>query len=236
MTRDLLVRGMLAGLLAAVLATLFAQLAGEPQVDLAIGFEAARDHAMGMAAEPELVSRAVQRGIGLFTAVALYGAAVGGIFSLVFAAAYGRLGQIGPRTLALLLALGAMVAISLVPAIKYPPNPPSVGLHETIQLRTATYFILIGLSLAGLALGVMVGRRAASKVGAFNGVLSAAAVYVVFVVGVELVLPMINEVPEGFPAVILWRFRVAAIGVQLVLWLALGVGFGWLADRRLRRT
>ena len=69
MTRDLLVRGMLAGLLAAVLATLFAQLAGEPQVDLAIGFEAARDHTMGMAVEPELVSRAVQRGIGLFTAV-----------------------------------------------------------------------------------------------------------------------------------------------------------------------
>lgn len=236
MTRDLLVRGMLAGLLAAVLATLFARLVGEPQVDLAIGFEAARDHAMGMAEEPELVSRAVQRGVGLFTAVALYGAAVGGIFSLVFAAAYGRLGQIGPRTLALLLALGALVAIGLVPAIKYPPNPPSVGLHETIQLRTATYFTLIGLSLAGLALGIMVGRWAAAKVGAFNGVLVATAVYVVFVVGVELVLPMINEVPEGFPAVILWRFRVAAIGVQLVLWLALGVGFGWLADRRLRRT
>lgn len=235
MTRDLLVRGMLAGLLAAVLATIFARLTGEPQVDLAIGFEAARDHAIGMAEDPELVSRAVQRGLGLFTAIALYGAAVGGIFALVFAAAYGRLGQVGPRTLALLLALGAAIAIGLVPALKYPPNPPAVGLHETIQLRTATYFLLTGLSLAGLALGVMVGRWAASKAGAFNGVLAAAAVYVVFVAGAGFALPTIDEVPAAFPAAILWKFRVAALGVQLVLWLTVGVAFGWLADRRLRR-
>ena len=116
MTRDLLVRGMLAGLAAAVLAALFARLVGEPQVDLAIGFEAAHERMAHMAEEPELVSRAVQRGLGLFTAVILYGSAIGGIFSLVFAATYGRLGRIGPRSLSLLLAGAGFLAVTLAPA------------------------------------------------------------------------------------------------------------------------
>src|SRR5437773_1674142 len=143
MTRDLLVRGMLAGLLAAVLAVLFARVFGEPQVDLGIGFEQAHARAMGMAEDAELVSRAVQKSLGLFTAVTLYGAAIGGIFSIVFAFSYGRIAAIGPRSLALLLAVAAFIAIALAPALKYPPTPPGVGLHETINDRTATYFAMI---------------------------------------------------------------------------------------------
>jgi len=39
---------------------------------------------------PALVSRPVQAGIGLFTAVIVYSAAFGGLFGLAFAFAYGR--------------------------------------------------------------------------------------------------------------------------------------------------
>lgn len=105
MTRQLLWRGMLAGILGALLATLFARGFAEPQIDLAIGYEEdhaahgplpdypapdhpAPDHAgMAMASAPlahphpadeeELVSRDTQKGAGLVTALALYGAAVG---------------------------------------------------------------------------------------------------------------------------------------------------------------
>ena len=42
--------------------------------------------------------------------------------------------------------------------------------------------------------------------------------------------PGINEVPPEFPAVVLWDFRVSAIGLQAVLWTTLGVSFGFLAD------
>src|SRR5215813_9349228 len=101
MVRSLLIRGMLAGLLAGILAFGFAKIFGEPQVDRAIAFEGQMDKAKeekaagstmaGMtmsnheAAEPELVSRAVQSGIGLFTGVVVYGTAFGGLFALVFA-------------------------------------------------------------------------------------------------------------------------------------------------------
>jgi predicted cobalt transporter CbtA len=45
------------------------------------------------------------------------------------------------------------------------------------------------------------------------------------------VLPEINEVPEHFSAVVLWRFRVAALGMQLVLWAVIGLLFGVLTER-----
>jgi hypothetical protein len=47
-------------------------------------------------------------------------------------------------------------------------------------------------------------------------------------------MPAINEVPADFPAVVLWDFRVSAIGMQAVLWAALGVAFGFLAEPVLR--
>ncbi|MEA3113720.1 MAG: hypothetical protein QOG58_3519, partial [Caballeronia sp.] len=43
-----------------------------------------------------------------------------------------------------------------------------------------------------------------------------------------------NEVPAAFPAVLLWKFRVAAIGMQVIMWTTLGLLFGNLAQRSLR--
>ena len=39
-------------------------------------------------------------------------------------------------------------------------------------------------------------------------------------------------VPAAFPATALWRFRLASVGVQAVLWATLGIGFGALTERR----
>lgn len=234
MARALLIRGMLVGVLAALLAVLFARLVAEPQVDLAITFEAARDHMAGMAEEPELVSRATQKGTGLLTAVGLYGAATGGIFSLVFAALYGRWSRLGPRSTALLLSAAAFIAIALVPALKYPPNPPAVGLHETVGLRTATYFGMIGLSLLALVIAVRLGGGLAPRLGAFNAALAAGGCYVALITLVQAVLPSINEVPADFPAVLLWNFRIASLAMQAILWGAIGIAFGIAAERTLR--
>jgi hypothetical protein len=91
MTGRLLARGMLVGLVAALLSFCFLKLAGEPSVDRAIAFESAMDEAKAKAraeeavakgqpapveeAEPELVSRPVQAGIGLLTGVVVYSTA-----------------------------------------------------------------------------------------------------------------------------------------------------------------
>jgi hypothetical protein len=48
-----------------------------------------------------------------------------------------------------------------------------------------------------------------------------------------LVMPIIDEVPEGFPGSTLWSFRTASIGTQLVLWIALALTFGAFAEKAL---
>jgi predicted cobalt transporter CbtA len=240
MTRSLLTRGMIVGVLAALLVTLFARVVAEPQVDLAIGYEARHEAAMarmaGHAVEEEdgPVSRDTQKGAGLLIAIVLYGSAMGGIFSLVFAATYGRVGAIGPRTLALLLALGAFVAIALVPALKYPPNPPAVGQHETVAFRTLAYFAMIALSILSLVMSIRFARGLVPRIGGLNAMLVMAGLYALAMIIVQAVLPAINEVPADFPAVLLWQFRVSALAMQVILWLAIGIGFGAWAERLLR--
>src|ERR1700685_2882805 len=101
MVRTFLVRGMLVGIVAGLLSFGFLKVYGEPQVDRAIAFETQLDEARAEAGkakgmkmsdedEPELISRPVQAGIGLFVAVIVYSTAFGGLFGLAFAFAYGR--------------------------------------------------------------------------------------------------------------------------------------------------
>jgi uncharacterized membrane protein len=167
-----------------------------------------------------------QAGLGLFTDVIVYSAAVGGLFSLVFAFVYGRVGRLGPRATAALVALGGFVAIVLVPA-----NPPSVGNPETIGLRTELFFVMLVISVAALVLAVALARRLSARYGAWNATLIAGAAFVVVIAIVQYVLLEINEVPEQFSAVVLWRFRVAALGIQVVLWTTIGLLFGVLTER-----
>jgi len=222
---------MLVGVFAGLLAFGFARIFGEPQVDRAITFEEQMTQAKGEVPEPELVSRKTQAGLGLFTGVIVYSAAAGGLFSLVFAFVYGRVGRLGPRATAALLALDGFVAIVLVPGVKYPANPPSVGNPETIGLRTELFFVMLVISVAALVLAVALARRLSARYGAWDATLIAGAAFVLVIAIVQYVLPEINEVPEQFSAVVLWRFRVASLGIHLVLWTTIGLLFGALAER-----
>ncbi|NUX59538.1 CbtA family protein [Paraburkholderia youngii] len=231
MVGKLLVRGMLAGIVAGLLTFAFARIVGEPQVDQAISFEEKAAAARGEAPEPEIVSRETQAGLGLLTGVVTYGAAFGGLFSLVFAYAYGRAGSLSVRALSAWLALGAFIAIVVVPNIKYPANPPSVGDPDTIGARTGLFFLMIAISLATMVFSLKVRRRAAAKLGPWNGSIVAGLVFVAIIAAVQLSMPVINEVPATFPAVLLWKFRVAAIGMQVVMWTTIGLLFGAMVER-----
>jgi predicted cobalt transporter CbtA len=226
---------MLVGLVAGLLGFGFAKLIGEPPVDAAIAFEAQHDAAKGEAQQPELVSREVQSTLGLLTGVVIYGAAVGGLFALVFAFAAGRVGRIDPRGLSVLLALAGFVAIIFVPGLKYPPNPPSIGDPETIGHRTGLFFAMIILSIAAMAGAVTLALRLGRRLGTWNATLVAGAVFVGVILLVQLLLPDVNEVPKDFPAVVLWRFRQASLGLQVLMWTSIGLLFGWLTERNASR-
>ncbi len=249
---NLLVRGTLIGLLAGIPSFCFLKTFGEPQVDRAITFETAMDEAKAKAKhdelvakglpapaeaeEPELVSRPTQAGIGLFTGVTVYNVAFGGLFALVYALAYGRMGPFSQRTTAALLALSGIISVYIVPNLKYPANPPSVGDPDTITLRTKIYFAMIALSLASMIGAWMLRNRLVRPLGEWNAALVGAAAYVVAAIVISAALPGINEVPENFPAVVLWKFRIASLGAQSIMWATIGLGFGLLTERALTRS
>ncbi|MEV6445416.1 CbtA family protein [Amycolatopsis sp. NPDC051716] len=245
MMKTLLVRGMLAGLIAGVLAFGFAYAFGEPSVNAAIGLEESGGHSHShdasapapapSAEEEELVPRDIQSTLGLLTGVLVYGVAIGGLLSLAFAFAQGRLGALRPRLTALLLTAGAFTVVFLVPFLKYPANPPAVGQPGTIGSRTELYFGFVAVSLLVGIFATVFGRKLADRLGAWNAFLLAAAGYVVVIGIVAWLMPVVDEIPATFPASTLWSFRTASVGTQVTLWLALGLTFGAFAEKALNR-
>lgn len=233
MVGGILLRGMIVGLVAGVLAFTFARIYGEPQIDKAIAFEQLMDQAKGEAPGPEIVSRSTQAGIGLATGMLVYATALGGLFSLVFAYANGRLGTLGPRGTAAVIAVLGFVAVILVPSIKYPASPPSVGNPETIAYRTELFFIMIVASIAAMVFSVRLAQRLWARHGAWDASMIAGAAFLAIFAIVNFALPDINEVPEQFSAAVLWHFRIASLGIQLVIWTVIGLGMGILMERDL---
>jgi predicted cobalt transporter CbtA len=214
--------GILGGLAASVLDTLTA----EPSIEDAIRIEESH-RAAGAPHEKELVSRATQRGVGRFGAYALAGAA----FGIMFGVANFALRRRHPGAFSRALLVGTVLAgaITVSPWLKYPPNPPAVGDPATLAERQRLYvglilltaIVLFGASYlwarvreAGLALD----RRVA---------LIMLAVIVPLAAAYALLPPPPD--PITVPATLLWRFRLASLSGNLVLWATLALGFGLLA-------
>ena len=234
--RSFLIRGMLAGLCAGLVAFGFAKLTGESAVDRAIAFEDQQLEANGQKPEPDMVSRTVQSTLGLATGLLATGVALGGFFAIAFAFAYGRLGRLDVKATALAVAGLGFVAVHLMPFLKYPANPPAVGHADTLNYRTELYFFMIAVSIASMVLAVDVARRLVHRHGTWNATLAGAGAYLAVMTFAIVALPVIDEVPDGFPASALWQFRISALGIQATLWTTIGLVFGALMQRSASRS
>lgn len=261
MERRLVLNGLLAGLVAGLVAFVYARIVGEPLISQAIDYESGRaaaeealSHAAGGHSHggEEIVSRGVQAGWGLAAGMIGYGVALGGIFSVVYAACLGKFQRVSPRVLALMLASAGFVAVSLVPFLKYPANPPAVSLDETTGPRSAYYLLLVIASIALMVLAVWLGRRVVNRSSTINGVvagfvgwalLTAMTLLVFPTIGsmsgsgraAETPLPLLDEtgaiVFPGFSADLLYDFRLYSLGIHFLMWAVLGIAFGVLAER-----
>jgi predicted cobalt transporter CbtA len=93
---------------------------------------------------------------------------------------------------------------------------------------------MIAISIAAMVFSLKTRKHTMARYGQWNASIIAGAVFVVIIGTVQLALPAINEVPAAFPAVLLWKFRVAAIGMQVILWTTIGLLFGALVERNQR--
>lgn len=249
MEKRLIGRGLLAGATGAVLAFVFARLCAEPVIGRAIAFEDGRADALDAHGVhehgAELFSRGVQSNAGLGFGVLIFGVAMGALFGVVFCVVFPRAGDLAPGRFSLLLAAAAFVAVYLVPFVKYPPNPPAVGQSDTIGARTGWYLATVLASVVLAVAAVWLARGLTVRFGAWNGRLLAAGGYVAAVAVVMVSLPAVDETPAplrdasggivypGFPADVLYEFRLLALATQLVLWATIGVVFATLVRRPL---
>jgi len=269
MEKRLIARGAMAGAIAGLLAFLFARIFAEPQIQKAIDYESARDAAQdlldkaaGLATPPEgpdIFSRTIQANVGIGVGMIAFGVAMGALFAVAYAICLGRVGRLRPRSISLLVAAGGFLGVYLVPFVKYPANPPSIGHSETIRERGGLYLLMVVCSVVLLIAAVWLGQRLRPRFGNWNASLLAGAAFIVVIGIVMLLLPSLGhlsynkehfgnfatETPQpltnsngdivfpGFPADTLFDFRFYSVAAQLILWTAIGLIFAPLAERLL---
>lgn len=237
----LLRRGLAAGGLAGLVSGLFSLLLAEPLMDRAIRLEeerSAHEHAGHGGADhahaaEELFSRGTQHA-GLVVTAVIVGLALGVFFALVYALAH-RQDPLRhrPWERALTLAGAGFLALSLLPGLRYPANPPGVGDAGTVTDRQFMWLGALAVGVLGLLLAWQLHRRLA-RAGRSSAVCQlAAAAAVVATLGLMFLLPG-NPDPVPVPAPLLWDFRVLSLASHVLLWAALGVTFGALGLRAAR--
>jgi hypothetical protein len=269
MEKKLIARGLLAGAIAGMLAFIFARIFAEPVINQAVNYQSGRDamvaaldKAAGLPAPPagpDIFSRTIQANIGTGAGMIAFGAAMGALFAVAYSLCLGRVGNVRPRPLALVLAAGGFLGIYLVPFVKYPANPPSIGHPETIRQRGGYYLLMVLASVALLIAAVWLGQRLRARFGTWNAALLAGGAFVVAAGVVMALLPQlghlaVNEqtygnhatetplpltnskgtiVYPGFPADVLFNFRLYSVAAQLLLWSVIGLLFAPMAGRLL---
>ncbi|MGW6059891.1 CbtA family protein [Streptomyces sp. NPDC055189] len=231
----LLGRGLVAGGAAGFAAGLFSLLLAEPLMDRAIRAEekraAAQEHASGAAQHhEELFTRSTQHA-GLVITAVVAGLAVGILFAVAYALVHRRDPRAAPWPRALAFAGAAFVAVSLLPGLRYPANPPGVGDSATVGERQALWLASVAIGILGMFLVRQVYVRMSARAVPVRQI--AAALTGVAVLAVLFLLPD-NPDPVPVDAKLLWDFRVLSIASHALLWAVLAAVFGGLGLRAVR--
>jgi hypothetical protein len=244
------------GAVAGVVAYAFSRVMIEPLIGAAVDYEGAREHAEAQLAGGdhdhghELFTRAVQENVGAAVGVIAFGLAMGVLFAVAYTVIRGVLERRGfrpdPTGLALVLAAGMFVAIVLAPGLKYPANPPTVGLPDTIGARSSAFLTMTVISVVAAGVALAAGLAWSRRWGSWQATAAAVGGYAVVVLIAMVLLPSFHEVPgplagsnglllDGFPAEVLAEFRVYSLVNQALMWLVIGATWAWLAALAARR-
>lgn len=238
----LLGRGLAAGGVAGLASGLFSLLLAEPLMDRAIGLEEKRataesaahakaGHAGHAAEAEELFTRGTQH-FGLVVTAVVVGLALGVFFTLAYVLTYRTARSGADRTWqrGLGLAGACFLALTLLPGLRYPANPPGVGDSGTVTERQGLWLAALVIGVLGLVLARQLyvrGTRAGHGLPARQ--LTAAGA-VLATLAVLFLLPG-NPDAVPVPASLLWDFRVLSLASHLLLWTVLGAVFATLVAR-----
>ena len=197
----------------------------EPYLDEAIGIEnqnlfdsGEEEDGPQFRAEYEAY-RVWQKG-GQILAGAILGTSMGALFGIVFA--YARNVLPGKNHIKKAIVLSAIMwfTIYIIPFLKYPANPPTVGDTETVVLRAILYLSFIAISGFGVVGFYQVYKRLQKRkrIIAFIG-------YAAFISATFIAMP---ENPDEItaPMELVNGFRVMSVVAVSIFWISVGIILG----------
>ncbi len=226
---------LLAGAIAGTVLGAINQIAVEPYIERAIQLEMQNAAQSGqvMNNPSEFAAyRFWQKG-GEIIAGTILGLSIGSLYGIVFAHTHGSIsGTNNNKKKALIVASVMWLVLFLMPALKYPPNPPAVGDPETIYYRQSLYvgFLAIsGFSALGLA---FLYRKivVASSNNIKKAMIIIPSVYVAIMAGAYIAMPA-NPDPINAPIDLVIGFRITSAITISMFWALLGVIFGAFWDK-----
>ena len=223
----------IAGVVAALAAGVFHLAVSERFVDRAIALEqAAQERELPDAVEGHepVFSRRTQK-VGLVLGGVLYGLAAGMVFAGAYAMLAGRLPGRNRYTQIAFLAGTVLVAVVLVPFMKYPSNPPGVGDPDTLTRRQLLFVGCVLFSTAGAWLAARGIPSLRSRGWNATAAVAAGMVFYVVWAGVLLLALPDRGDPITMPARLLWQFRAASLVGEVLFWLSFATVFALVLAR-----
>ena len=219
---------LLAGAIAGALLAIMNQGIVEPYIDQAINIENQNAMSQGEVINPqEFNTYRLWQKSGEIAAGTILGISLGALFGVVFAFARDSIPGSNNKKKALILAAVMLLVIYIVPALKYPANPPAVGDPETIYYRETSYIAILtisGFSALGLAfLYRKLGNNQVKKI-------VVPVIYVGIIATAFMVLPP-NPDQITSPMDLVTSFRIVTGFTMSVFWGLLGLILGALWDK-----
>ena len=199
----------------------------EPYLDEAIGIENQNIFASGEEEDtPQFwveynSYRDWQKG-GQVLAGAILGTSVGALFGIVYALSRNSLPGKNDLRKTLVLAGIMWLTIYLIPFLKYPANPPTVGDGETVVLRAILYLSFIAISGFGVVGFYQVYKRMEK-----NKKIVAVAGYAAFIAALFVLMPP-NPDEITAPMDLVNGFRTMSVVAVSVFWVSLAFILGAL--------
>ena len=220
---------LLSGAIAGVILGLINQGIVEPFIDKAIGIETQKQVNAGKIIDFAQQSQyRIYQKEGEIVAATVLGTSLASLFGVVFAYSRSSLAGSNNKKKALILAGLMFFVLFLVPALKYPANPPAVGNPATIYYRESLFigFIAVsGFSTLGLALLYRKLGKNQSKMR-----IAIPLIYAAVMVGAYLVFPP-NPDKITIPMDLILSFRIASVFTTSIFWGLLGIIFGAFWDK-----
>ena len=221
---------LLSGAIAGAVLGLINQGIVEPFIDKAIGIETQKQVNAGKIIDFVQQSQyRIYQKEGEIVAATVLGTSLASLFGVVFAYSRSSLPASNNKKKALILAGLMFFVLFLVPALKYPANPPAVGNPATIYYRESLFigfiavsgFSTLGLALLYRKLGKNQSKR---KIGI------PLIIYAAIMIGAYVIFPP-NPDRITIPMDLILSFRIASAFTTSIFWGLLGIIFGAFWDK-----